>query len=554
MLVCELVSRPFANMGICDDGPYILVAQNLATTGHLVYNGWMEAMLGWQLYLGAAFIKLFGFSYTTVRMSTVLVAVVLAFFLQRTMVRANISERNATIGTLALVLSPLYLMLSATFMTDIHGLLAIVVCLYGCVRAVQAATTRATIGWLCFAVVTNAACGTSRQIAWLGVLVMVPSTLWLLRAQRRVVLAGTAATFAGALFIFGCMRWFQQQPYSLHAHLVGGTFSAPRTLSQLTNLFLEVLFLILPIVALFLPEVRKLGLRVIAIISAVSLIYIRLAIHRTYLPLLEPTMGRGGDWIGVHGVLEIFVKGAPIFLHVGVQVLLTMVTYGGLLGLVVSAFRSRGIPPVASLSPGVSWRQLGVLLGPFVMVYTLILILRSATTPLYDRYALPLLLVALICGIRYYQERIRARLPLVSIFLIGIVAIYGVAVTHNMFALYRARVAIAAEIRAAGIPDTSVDGGWEYNLGVELQHAQYINNYEIAVPAHAYVPTPPLPAGSCQMPYFEDTPHIRPLYGVSFDPNECYGPAAFAPVTYSRWLASTPGSLFVVRYTSPVTH
>ncbi len=66
-------------------------------------------MLLWQLYLGAALIKLFGFSFTTVRMSTLLVSMVLAFFLQRTMVRASISERNATIGTLALVLSPLYL-------------------------------------------------------------------------------------------------------------------------------------------------------------------------------------------------------------------------------------------------------------------------------------------------------------------------------------------------------------------------------------------------------------------------------------------------------------
>ena len=54
VLVCELVSRPYANMGISDDGPYILMAQTLASTGHIVYNGWAAAMIGWQLYLGAA--------------------------------------------------------------------------------------------------------------------------------------------------------------------------------------------------------------------------------------------------------------------------------------------------------------------------------------------------------------------------------------------------------------------------------------------------------------------------------------------------------------------
>jgi hypothetical protein len=35
VLVCDLFSRPFTTMGICDDRPYILIAQKLATTGQL---------------------------------------------------------------------------------------------------------------------------------------------------------------------------------------------------------------------------------------------------------------------------------------------------------------------------------------------------------------------------------------------------------------------------------------------------------------------------------------------------------------------------------------
>jgi 4-amino-4-deoxy-L-arabinose transferase-like glycosyltransferase len=148
VLVCELVSRPYANMSVCDDFPYILIAQKVAATGHIFYNGPTTPLLGWQLYLGAGFIKLFGYSLTTVRMSTLLVAMMMAFVLQRALVLANISERNATIGTLALVLSPLYLVLSVTYMTDIDGLFAIVLCVYGCLRALQAVTSRGAIGWL----------------------------------------------------------------------------------------------------------------------------------------------------------------------------------------------------------------------------------------------------------------------------------------------------------------------------------------------------------------------------------------------------------------------
>jgi hypothetical protein len=126
VLLCELAAHPFANMGVIDDGAYVPMARTLAATGHIAYTGWSAGMLGWQLYFAAAFIKLFGYSFTTVRSSTLLVAMALAFTFQRSLVRAGISERNATFGTLSLVLSPLYLMLSVTFMSDIFGLFAIV--------------------------------------------------------------------------------------------------------------------------------------------------------------------------------------------------------------------------------------------------------------------------------------------------------------------------------------------------------------------------------------------------------------------------------------------
>jgi hypothetical protein len=73
-----------------------------------------------------------------------------------------------------------------------------------------------------------------------------------------------------------------------------------------------------------------------------------------------------------------------------------------------------------------------------------------------DRYALGLLLVALICLVRQFQDRVQNRFSVVSIVFIAIMATYGVAITHNIFALYRARVAMAAELRAAHIFQTVV--------------------------------------------------------------------------------------------------
>jgi hypothetical protein len=555
VLVCELISRPYVNMGICDDWPYILMAQKLAATGHIAYNGWGAPMLTGQLYLAAGFIKLFGFSFTAVRSCTVFVAMLMAFVLQRTLVRANISERNATLGTLALVLSPLYLMLSVTYMTDIFGLFAIVLCLYGCLRALQARTSRATIAWLCFAIATNAFFGTSRQIAWLGILVMVPSTLWLLRAQRRVLLAGAAVTFAGALFVFACVQWLKHQPYTIPEHVLPPTFPLVHTLAQLFYLFLDAPFLILPIVALFLPEIRKSRPRIAAIFSASFLAYLFLAIltrHNHHFFRLEPTQG---DWITVYGVSDVVAtlgRHPPIYLHSPVQALLTIASLGGLLGLIASLLRTRRMALAVDARQAISWNQLGILLAPFTLAYTLLLIPRATTIDgVYDRYLLALLPIALICLIRYYQERIHPRLPVASVLLIAVMAVYGIAVTRNMFSFYRARVALAAELRANGIPDTSVDNGWEYNLGVELQHANHINYPTIVVPVGGYVPAPPLPASTCPMYFSDYTPHIHPLYAVSFTPDACYGLAPFAPMLYSRWPYRTPGILYVVRSTPP---
>ena len=541
-------------MGVGDDGPYILMSHILATTGHLVYNGWASPMLACQLYLGAAFIKLFGFSFTTVRMSTLFTSMALAFLLQRTMVHASISERNATLGALALVLSPLYLMLSVTFMSDITGLFAIVLCLYGCLRALQSPNQRTAALWLCFAIITNTIFGTSRQIAWLGTVVMVPSTLWLLREQRRLLFIGAALNFAGLLAIYACMHWLKQQPYVVPVPMFVSDFPWAQAFAQLSYILWDIPFLLLPIVALFLPAVRKSRRRTFITLSCLFLGFLCLATYPSHLRgsfahFLEPATGGLGSWVTAHGMIEVFVVPgqAPPYLSPWIQVLFTIASIGGLLGIVLLLVRTRSFTSATDSAS----KKLVVLVAPFSIAYLLFLGIAAGTNILYDRYALGLMAVALPFLLLLYQERIRRRIPTICMVLIALMAIYGTALTHNIFALDQARVALAGELTATGIPDTSLDGGWEANLDVELRHADHINNPLLNTPSAGYIQTAPPPAGPCQMSWYDKTPHIHALYGVSFDPNACYGPAPFAPVHYSRWPYRTPGTLYVVRYTQP---
>ena len=343
------------------------------------------------------------------------------FFLQRSLARCGVSDRNATITTLAFVLSPLYLILSATFMTDIFGLFGVVICFYGCLRALQSATDRSTIAWLCFAVVANAICGTSRQIAWLGILLMLPCTLWLLRSRRRVLVTGVSATLLGYAFIAFCLQWLKHQPYVIPTHLIPDTFPFPNpvteivhTLGEFIHNFLDIPFLLLPLFALFLPQIRRSHTRSLAVVTAVSLAYLLLAIHfRTSHPdfLLEPTAGARGGWVGIHGIHEgTDLQGdPPVLIHTSLQILFTILSIGGLLGLLVSFFVSPAKPLAVTPSPSLIWPQLRVLLFPYAVVYTLLLIPR-ATNALYDRYMLGLLFVLLICLTRFYQDKIQPRI------------------------------------------------------------------------------------------------------------------------------------------------
>ena len=550
VLGCELISRPYTTISVCDDGPYILMARTLANTGHIVYNGWAAAMIVAQLYLGAAFIKLFGFSFTIVRMSTLLVSLSLAYILQRTFVRSGITERNATIGTLSFVLAPMYLMLSPTFMSDIIGLLAIILCLYACLRALQSTTDRAAIAWLCFAVLTNATLGTSRQISWLGVLVMVPSTLWMLRSRRPILIAGSAATVVGALFIIGCMEWLKRQPYIITVKPIPASFHAGHILYELARTFIDALFLLLPFTALFLPQIRRSRPRLLAIFSAAALAYILLAIHWRHSPrlesLLEPTQR---DWVNAYGIFDnLGLKGTPlVYFSTEVRVFLTVASIGSLFGLIALHLRPRTIPAPAQPSR-ISLRQLEILLAPFLLAYALSMIPIASAQWLTDRYLFPVVALALIYLVRYYQQRVHQQLPFAAILLVAFTAIYGVASTHNLFSFYRARADLATELRAHGIPDTLVDSGWEENLNVEIEHGGHVNDSRIKVPANSFVPAPPAPDENCDMSFFYALPHIRPLYGISFDPDACYGLAPIAPTHYSRWPASEPGTLYIVYY------
>jgi Dolichyl-phosphate-mannose-protein mannosyltransferase len=550
--LCALAIRPFVEMGVNDDWSYIKTVQVLAQTGHVVYNGWATAMLGWQLYLGAFFVKLFGFSFTAVRASMLLIAMATAFLTQRTMVRSGVNDWNATLGTLVIVTSPVFIPLTFSFMTDVTGLFCIVLCLYACLRALQAETDQAAFAWICFAAVSNTIGGTARQIAWLGVLVMVPSTLWLLRRRRHFLLAGSLLYLGCVVFIFSAMHWFHQQPYSVPDSTIEGRITA----TELGNLvhymratLRETMFLLLPILLVFIPAVpirnRRTQKLLVAGVALCAALWVgQILRHKLWLvPYL-------GNYVTIFGILKDSSQhGAdPVVLSFSVQLLLTaLLDVASICFFVVLLARKKKQVSDPALPSQISWYTLGVLLVPSTLAYLVLLMPRAAFMVIYDRYLLCIMLPALIPILRYYQENVRSLLPRATLLPIAAFAAFSIAGTHDCFATYRARLTAFNELRAAGIPPSAIDGDLEYNGWNQIELGRFVDDPRIPLRSGDRLPSSHHSFGVCDPLFYEFFSAISPRYSLARDPKECLGPTGFAPVRYTTWLGTHSNELYIVK-------
>lgn len=562
LLVCALATYPVAEIGITDDWSYVQSARVLAQTGHIVYNGWTSAMLGWQLFLGALFARLFGPSFTAIRASTLLIALITAFLTQRILVRAGVCSRNATIGTLALVLSPIFLPLAVSFMTDVGGLFCVVLCLYSCLRALQAQTDRSVLAWLAFAALSNAVGGTVRQIAWLGVLVMFPCAVWLLRRRPRMLPYGAFLYVVSIVFIIGSLRWFHQQPHSTPPEpLFSGIPSGHqlRLLAvQMSRLFFSGALFLLPVLAAFAAKIRLRDPRIAApLLSGIVLWFAACVLLGFYYPdLLQMLIAPfSSDCVSPFGLAATFeIQGIPpLVLPLGLRLVITAGVLFVLACFIIFLVNNRrtSTRPPAPLTAAISWNQLLILLVPFTLAYLVLLLPRGILGISFDRYLLPLLPIALILLLRLYEERVQSDLPWFSKALVLLFAFYAVAGTHDAFSKYRAWAAAVDELRAAGVPNTVIDAGFERNAMVQIETSGSIFNL-LNVPSapDELGPSSFFPA-NCQPTWPRLTPVIVPGYALSFDPNACGELSRFAPVTYRDWLLARSIPVYIVNTVGP---
>lgn len=543
VLGAVLIARPFAEMGFIDDWAYVKVAEVFARRGHVVYNGWETAMLGWIIPWGALFVRAFGYSFTAVRLSTLPLVFASVMLFHASLRRFGASPRNAVIGTLTLGLSPVFVPMAATYMTDVPGLFCILVCLYLCQRAVQARTDGSAAAWLIAATATNLVGGTVRQIVWLGALVMVPSTTWYLRRRRYVPAIGAGCWVASVVGVLLCIRWFEQQPYVLPEKIYQGVASKHMLAHGATEMLKSLLclaLLMLPLLMAWASYFRKLSrpaaAAIAGVVAALGAAAVVFALHGSLSARVMP-------WIGhIVGTQSIFrstgemLGERPVTLDLPARTAISFLVIVMLLLFVAFLLRQR------------NWHRYRAalwLLAPFTTCYVLLLVPRAIYSFVYDRYLLGVMPAAIVMLVLLYQERMDGALPRRCLITLACFAVYTVAATHDWFALNRARIAAVHEVESRGVPATSIQGGFDYDGWTEIEAVGYINDARLQRPAHAYrAYVDPMPS-PCRLNFASFTPAIKPRFFVVFHPMPCLEVSGFPDITYRTWLPPFQRSIYV---------
>ncbi len=192
-LLCILAAWPFADAGFNDDWSYSDIALRFAETGHFHFNGWLWATVLFQMLWGAAWIRLFGFSFDLLRIITLPFALGFVWLVYALGREAGLRRDLACFGALVVGTSPLYLPLAASFMTDVYGCFFVSLCLFAAIRSAEAKNSKSAVIWMWVLAISGIIGGSDRQTVWVAPLMLIPYLIWIRRTDRRFSIQATAA-------------------------------------------------------------------------------------------------------------------------------------------------------------------------------------------------------------------------------------------------------------------------------------------------------------------------------------------------------------------------
>ena len=476
LLMIPLIN-PIGDFPLNDDWAYGQTVYHLVTSGSWSMERWFEPSLVAQALWGALFCLPFGFSFTALRLSTLVLGLIGLLSTYVLLRRATPSHLLAGLGVLLVALNPLYLSLSYTFMTDVpfYALATLAVVLF--VWGIESDNGRLLVlGMLlsCLATLT-------RQIG-----IVIPFACAIAYLARYGLSARTirraVAWCAPVLLLLLAYQVLRDSTF-------GAAVNGPSRVSQTLLLFEDPLS----------GAGALIGRR-----SSAILVYVGLFL----LPLLF-VVG-AGQWLHASRRARVglllttgFLAAALVagLVYTGHSMpILQNVLYD--IGLGPASLRDALVLKTRSLphAPPGAWTAITVVAGvagAILLVFAIAVIVRvferlrrehSLTGEWFTVLALAINLfyfMPLATGQVYFDRYVLLHLPLVMILIVGVIgpritvprwaavaaaaliipiAAFSIAATHDYLSWNRARWnALDDLVKVQGISPHAIDGGFEFN-------------------------------------------------------------------------------------------
>jgi hypothetical protein len=477
-----LAVNPIGDFPLNDDWIYGGAVRSILSGNGFHIPGPTIANILSQVVWGVAFCWTFGFSYTVLRLSTLVLALLgLASF--HALIRENGGDRRvAAVATLALAVDPLWFAPAESFMTDVPFLALMIVSLHLLTRALREDSRSAFLG----GVIVSFLAILTRQI---GVAPLAAyAVCFALRHRFRIgpTMRGAIPVAMGGALHLAYQAWLTSTGRGPEIYVAGAGALVPRDLGQLISVSIHFTIYALPYIGLaVLPLVALSGVLpralrrtrafpitvaclAAACVAAVTILWLRndllpflgnvilesgigpLTQRDTYL--LRQNLPPVTDWTSA------FWLASTACGLLGVVALLAMGGNGGA-GLAVRVWRRRPEPN--------DWLWLMAAVTG-VVYWAAILLLLNSNGYFFDRYLLPLVPIALILLMRGGAESGPAfgsiwRTGAASLILVLIGGL-TVAATRDYLEWNRTRwIALRHLTNDLNIPATRIDGGYEFN-------------------------------------------------------------------------------------------
>ena len=458
-----IIVNPVGDFPLNDDWAYARSVQSIVVNRQLELDTWPAMTLIAQIGIGTAYCEIFGFSFEVLRWSTLinsLFCLLLYFLLLRKFTNVFI----ARFASLLLFFNPLFFSLSFTFMTEVHFQIAILASLFFFSIYIESTNNSFLVLGGLFSVIATLI----RQPGFL-----VPLSFAIVLFFREKFILRKILVLLPAIISFialqGYNYWLgiaypEVEKMGGFQELLQSVYSKrPEDyIRQVVNILLYTGLFLLPLVFLFIPQVRwknyhKQILKLLTL--GLTIAFLCIYLHYFFVGNVFYNFGLGPKLL--KGVDFSHSNVTPSLSKDLWRVLNYLALFGTIGGLLIL------LQKPLSIKPWFSWNNKFLATSKIKMVIVLYsvlyFILLNLMPSLFDRYLIhlfPFIVILMlpnsIKGNKY--------LVITGGICLTLYAVFSIGATHDYLSWNRARKAAYDFLKIEqNIPPTFIDGGFEIN-------------------------------------------------------------------------------------------